>query len=98
MAEKLRTMGLNSNVARYLLSHTDLIPEKWKDKIHGQQTRIFFWGTILKSAEDGEPYVIYISWGPIDDNEYTWDWHVLHIPSHEWPDNYPAAVLATGET
>lgn len=35
---------LNANVLDYLLTHPELIPESWKDKV------VFFWGTIYRDS------------------------------------------------
>ena len=37
---------LNANVLDYLLVHSHLIPEEWKDQY------VFFWGTIYHTADD----------------------------------------------
>lgn len=38
---------MNACVLDFLLEHRDLIPEEWKDK------KVFFWGTIYQSLDEG---------------------------------------------
>lgn len=69
---------LNANVLDYLLAHTNLIPEEWKDKY------LFFWGTIYLDS-DGDRCVRYLHWrgsGP-----WGRGWLI-----NSWDANDPAAV------
>ncbi len=92
LQSRMHNKGLGSNVLEYLLHHPKEIPEKWKEKTNGQPTWIYFWGTKVLNVfnrNDIQPYVCYLAW-----DGKRWDWHVSHIPSQEFTENHPAAVLS----
>lgn len=80
--ELASTSVLNANVLDYLLAHTELIPEDWKDK------DIFFWGTTYRDS-DGNQCVRCLSW-----NGVKWFWSSRWIAS-SWFDSSPAALSAS---
>lgn len=73
---------LNANVLDYMLAHSELIPDEWKDKA------IFFWGTIYRSS-GGRLCVRYLRW--IGGG---WYWRDYWL-DRAWDADYPAAVLAS---
>lgn len=58
---------LNANVLDWLLGHSELIPEEWKDKV------IFFWGTIYR-VRGGNLCVRYLYWRG---SCWRWDYYWL---------------------
>jgi hypothetical protein len=44
--------ALNANVLDYLLRHTELIPDAWKQDENGRTLYVHFWGTIFKTDND----------------------------------------------
>lgn len=70
---------LNANVLDFLLAHTELIPEEWKDKC------IFFWGTTYKDDE-GILCVRYLLWNA---------WSCRWIDIDYWDSERPAAILVS---
>lgn len=79
LAERMKGKGLNSNVLEYLLKHTELIPEDWKNRY------VFFWGTVYRHA-DGDLCVRYLFW---DGGRWGWDYDWL---VSDWRSSDPAAV------
>lgn len=72
---------LNANVLDYLLAHSDLIPEAWKNK------NIFFWGTIYCDSSDIF-YVRFLNWsGSRPDWSYYW-------LGHDFDSISPAVVIS----
>ncbi len=74
-----RKLILNANVLDYLIGHTYLIPDEWKDKY------IFFWGTIYRYS-DGRLYVCCLCW-----NGGEWCRHFSWL-GIRWDDDYPALL------
>lgn len=73
---------LNANVLDWLLGHTHLIPEEWKDKW------VYFWGTIYRDRF-GDLRVRYLRW-------YDGRWWGHHDwIAFDWDDECPAAVRAS---
>lgn len=82
LAERMKGKGLNSNVLEYLLKHTELIPEDWKNSC------VFFWGTVYRHA-GGFLCVRYLVW-----NGGRWVWHYFWL-GRVWDSGCPAAVSAS---
>lgn len=84
---------LNANVLDYLLKNPRLIPEEWKNKDVGGNTRyIFFWGTIYRYSNrysNGDLCVRCLSF---DGGGWHWYYHWL---DGDWFGGSPAAVLAS---
>lgn len=72
---------LNANVLDYLLKHTELIPEDWKDKY------VYFWGTIYRDS-GGHLSVRCLGWSG---DRWGWSFNWL---GHDWYGGHPAAVSA----
>jgi hypothetical protein len=72
---------MNANVLDYLLAHTELISEEWKDKY------IFFWGTIYCSS-GGDLCVRYLDW---DGSDWSWFYHWL---GHDFDSGDHAALAS----
>jgi hypothetical protein len=72
---------LNANVLDFLLDHTHLIPEAWKDKA------IFFWGTVYRRSGD-DLCVRYLRW-----HGGVWHWLYRWLDD-DWRNNYASAMLA----
>lgn len=73
---------LNVNVLDFLLKHTELIPEDWKNK------HIYFWGTIYHDSE-GDLCVRSLCFGG-----GKWNWGYDWLDSR-WSNDNPAAVLVS---
>ena len=79
---------LNANVLDYLLAHTELIPEEWKQDEQGRTRYIFFWGTIYRGP-GGYLCVRCLDWCG---GRWQWDWDWFE---NDWSVQYPSALLAS---
>ncbi len=78
----------NSTMLDWLLAHTELIPEGWKQDDNGNTRYIFFFGTIYRRS-DGYLCVRCLCW-----HGGRWDWGGYWV-GYEFGDQDPAAVLAS---
>jgi len=69
-------------VLDYLIQHTEMIPEEWKQGV------TYFWGTVFRRP-DGDLSVAYLYW-----NGVRWDWR-CHWLGINWNSYNPAARLAS---
>ncbi len=83
--EMKRTVAWNANVLDFLLGNQGLIPENWKERVHGCYPLIYFWGTLYRMA-DGSPCVRYLAWNGAK-------WVMGHSPvQSDWMSHTAAAV------
>lgn len=78
----------NANLLVYLLNHSHLIPESWKQNAKGQTLYIFFPGTKYRGP-DGDLSVLYLYWC-----EGLWQAHYGWL-DNDWDGQYPVAVPAS---
>lgn len=76
-----RRPALNANVLDYLLEHTELIPEDWKDK------EVSFWGTVYRDCDKRGLWVRYLYW-----DSGWWRCNLSWI-DRAWYGSSPAAIL-----
>jgi len=86
LKKKTNRIRLDAGIFKTLWENQILIPEKWKEKINGNTTFIFFDGTILRYS-NGDRYVLYLYWL---DGEWRWGCDCLN---HVWSADRPSAVL-----
>ena len=84
LAERMKDKGLSANVLDYLLSHTEYIPETWKEK------HVYFWGTVYRHA-DGGLCVRCLCWRGVG-----WGWSCRWL-GHDFSVSHPAAVSVSDE-
>jgi hypothetical protein len=88
LKEKTNRIRLDAGIFKTLWENQHLIPEKWKEKINGVPTFIFFDGTILQCS-DSTLYILYLYW---DDGE--WDMGYFWLDDeNDWNTNTPSAVI-----
>ena len=71
---------LNANVLDYLLEHTELIPDSWKENW------VFFWGTIYRDS-GGNLFVRCLSW-----NGTSWDAYWI---GRQWRSDNPTLLASS---
>jgi hypothetical protein len=86
--EKLDYTRLDADIFLMLWENQHLIPESWKEKVHGNTRFICFDGTVLQGSDDLR-YVLCLYW---DDG--VWRWGAPWL-DYGWYDDSPSAVLTS---